>query len=118
MCYAFYYILFLSILEGHESRSSEHSDESEVEEEATRSPEEFSSSLFPKRSAAIDMVEHLWKDFSVQDYAAIPNETLEHEQAVLKMPKEKVEQGEGGKEQFKECWNREMEEGKVGGGEK
>ena len=107
MCYAFYYILFLSILEEHESRSSEHSDESEVEEEeATRSPEEFSSSLFPKRSAAIDMVEHLWKDFSVQDYAAVPNETLEHEQAVLKMPKEKVEQGEGGKEQFKEWWNR------------
>ena len=85
----------LSILEEHEGRSSEHSDESEVEveveqEEVISSPEEFSSSLFPRRSAAIDMVEHLWKDFSVQDYTTVENETLEHEQPGHKVPKEKV----------------------------
>ena len=83
----------LSILEEHEGRSSGHSDESEVEveqEEVISSPEEFSSSLFPRRSAAIDMVEHLWKDFSVQDYTAVENETLEHEQPGHKVPEEKV----------------------------
>ena len=87
-------MLFL-ILEDHEDRSRESSDESVVEDEveekeAASTPEEFSSSLFPKRSAAIDMVEHLWKDFSVQDYTAFDNETLEAEQTEQKMPKEKV----------------------------
>ena len=83
----------LLILEEQEDRSGESSEESEVEaeeKEAASTPEEFSSSLFPKRSAAIDMVEHLWKDFSVQDYTAVDDETLEMEQAGHKMPKEKV----------------------------
>jgi hypothetical protein len=88
-------------LEEQEDGSSECSDESEVEadeKEATSTPEEFSSSLFPKRSATIDMVEHLWKDFSVQDYTAVNNETLEAEQILQKMPKEKVQQGGKGEQ--------------------
>ena len=98
--YAYIPLMKLLILEEQEDRSGESSEESEVEaeeKEAASTPEEFSSSLFPKRSAAIDMVEHLWKDFSVQDYTAVDDETLEVEQAGHKMPKEKVWQGGKGK---------------------
>jgi hypothetical protein len=85
----------LLISEEHEERCGESSDESDSVDEADEkenasTPEEFSSSLFPKRSAAIDMVEHLWKDFSVQDYTAVDDETLEPEQIQHRMPKEKV----------------------------
>lgn len=37
------------------------------------------------------MVEHLWKDFSVQDYTAVADETLEAEQTTQKITQEKVE---------------------------
>ncbi|XP_028398892.1 protein FAM161B-like [Dendronephthya gigantea] len=77
--------------------SDESFDESEdevvMEEKASSpsTPEEFSSSLFPKRSATMDMVEHLWKDFSVQDYTAVDDDTLETAPAgeTEKMAKEK-----------------------------
>ena len=52
-----------------------------------KSPDEFSSSLFPKRSTAIDMVEDMWKDFSVRDYTTTNDETFEPHES--ERPKEK-----------------------------
>lgn len=70
----------------------ESDDEVVMEEKASSpgTPEEFSSSLFPKRSATMDMVEHLWKDFSVKDYTTVDDDTLEAPEKTVKMPKEKV----------------------------